>query len=237
MPQIKIVLISDTHTKTEGFTIPECDLLIHAGDPTYQGKKNESLDFLEWFNSLDQATEKIYVAGNHEVRWDRAKQSDAQLEEWLMEARAKYGRIRYLEHESIKLFGLNIFGSPYTPDFFPEYWAFNLPRGERLKATWAQIPNDTNILISHGPAKGWLDWVPEGDGSGRYPGGHVGCADLRARIFQLYDLKLFVCGHLHDQYGSLDIPMRDRDLKYFNASILDDQYEVAHQPHVITLDI
>ena len=52
-----------------------------------------------------------------------------------------------------------------------------------------QISHNSNIdiLVSHGPAKGFVD------------GGH-GC-DILARLIKRIKPKLFVCGHIHWNHG------------------------------------
>jgi hypothetical protein len=46
--------------------------------------------------------------------------------------------------------GVKIYGSPWLPSYHD--WAFNLERGgEVLKQKWEQIPNGTDVLITHGP--------------------------------------------------------------------------------------
>src|ERR1700749_233377 len=210
MSEIKIACISDTHTKHKQLKIPECDILVCAGDFTYQGKEQESTDFLRWFNQQTQAKEKVYIAGNHEVKWDYSKHWDNQLPTWLTNKLNEFSNLHYLCNSYVELFGLKIYGSPVSPDFFPEYWAFNQPRGEKIKSTWAKIPDDIDILVTHGPMLNFLDKVP---------GEHVGCADLMNRVYQLKKIKLMVVGHIHDNTEIIDIPMGDRILKYVNAAV------------------
>jgi len=47
---------------------------------------------------------------------------------------------------------LKFWGSPVQPEFFN--WAFNRERGEDICKHWDLIPDDTDILITHGPAFG-----------------------------------------------------------------------------------
>ena len=47
----KITLISDTHNKHNELILPGGDILIHAGDATVDGTKQEALDFLDWFRN------------------------------------------------------------------------------------------------------------------------------------------------------------------------------------------
>jgi hypothetical protein len=74
-----------------------------------------------------------------------------------------YKTIEYLQDEECVLYfdgpngdhpedNIRIYGSPWQPEFYN--WAFNLPRnGEALKAKWDAIPENTDILITHGSNK------------------------------------------------------------------------------------
>ena len=63
-----ITLISDTHTKHKQLNglLPGGDLIIHAGDMSSMGYKHEIQQFLKWYNDLDNYTNKIFIAGNHD---------------------------------------------------------------------------------------------------------------------------------------------------------------------------
>ena len=52
---MKITFISDTHSKHHQITkdLPGGDLLIHAGDISTMGYRNEIDNFCRWFDSLD----------------------------------------------------------------------------------------------------------------------------------------------------------------------------------------
>merc|ERR1719356_615064 len=103
----------------------------------------------------------ICIAGNHEltfhVDWYNRKGSDAkryhkmnaQSAEEIKAIIAGSKCWTYLEDSSVCLYGLKIFGSPWQPYFYN--WAFQLPRGKDLAEKWQQIPNDTDILVTHGP--------------------------------------------------------------------------------------
>ena len=51
---MRIVCISDTHLQ-HGFTVPEGDLLLHAGDATGRGTLPEIERFATWFSSFPKA--------------------------------------------------------------------------------------------------------------------------------------------------------------------------------------
>ena len=65
----RIVCISDTHNRFRELTIPEGDILIHAGDITSRGYVAELKDFNEWLITLPHE-HKVVIAGNHELSFD-----------------------------------------------------------------------------------------------------------------------------------------------------------------------
>ena len=64
---MKIILISDVHGKWNKLEIPECDILISAGDYSFTGEQHMVRDFHKWM-SKQPAKHKISVQGNHE-KW------------------------------------------------------------------------------------------------------------------------------------------------------------------------
>lgn len=74
------------------------------------------------------------------------------------------------------------------------------------------------------PVKGYLDVTMRGDGTG--------CPFLLERIAELKNLKLHVCGHIHEAYGRVVFP--DGQV-FINASVLDHNYEMRNRPVIIEL--
>jgi Icc-related predicted phosphoesterase len=224
---MRITVISDTHTK-HGLIpltdLPGGDLLIHAGDIMNSGyNKNDILDFCTWFHSLEQYDKKIFIAGNH----DRMFENHPEGVEELLNI---YLDIDYLQDEAYDLYDLDtdtstkIYGSPWQPEFYA--WAFNLPKNSlQLAAKWEAIPDNTDILITHGPAFGTLDTVV-----GR-PWDNLGCELLAERI-EVIKPKIHVCGHIHSGYG---YEFKD-DTHFFNAAVLDEQYEYTQKPMTFDWD-
>jgi len=215
----KITFISDTHGKHHEITndLPGGDILIHAGDFMTSGYyEEEALSFLEWFMSLDNYKHKIYIAGNH----DRLFEDTPNIVRELFEQ--YHPNIIYLQDSSIEVKGLKIYGSPWQPEFCD--WAFNLPRGEKLKAVWDLIPDDTDILVTHGPPHMFLDTV-----IGQFE--HLGCKDLNNRVLQVQP-KVHVFGHIHSGAGETEF----RDIKFINASVLDESYQYVNKPINIELE-
>jgi Icc-related predicted phosphoesterase len=224
---MRITVISDTHTK-HGLIpltdLPGGDLIICAGDIMNSGyNKNDILDFCTWFHSLEQYDKKIFIAGNH----DRMFENHPEGVEELLNI---YLDIDYLQDEAYDLYDLDtdtstkIYGSPWQPEFYA--WAFNLQRNSlQLAAKWEAIPDNTDILITHGPAFGTLDTV-----AGR-PWDNLGCELLAQRI-EVIKPKIHVCGHIHSGYGYV---FKD-GTHFFNAAVLDEQYEYTQKPMTFDWD-
>ena len=221
---VKIAVISDTHCQHSSIEIPPCDLLIHAGDFSYVGKMVDVMELNQWFGKLKQngiVKEIVAVAGNH----DFIAQKNPS---WTKET---FTNCIYLDGETCEVFGLKIFGSPYTPSF--GQWAFMKDRGPQIAYYWKQIPDDTEVLITHGAPYGILDEVDRGIVSGVEGGReHVGCEELIKRVNQLSNLKLHCFGHLHDNNGQF----RDSLGKLFvNAAICSEEYKPIQPVQVVEL--
>lgn len=215
---MRIVCISDTHNLHEKIVVPDGDLLIHAGDATINGTEHEIEDFIHWFSELPHKR-KVFVAGNHD---------------WLFELNNRSARlllansgIIYLQDSAVEIEGLKIYGSPWQPRFFD--WAFNLNRGPELAEKWKLIPDDTNILITHGPPNGILDVVERKTGPE-----NTGCEALRERVDAIAPngkLKIHVFGHIHCGYGT----ETHNGVKFVNASNCDEAYMPVQPPIVIDI--
>ncbi len=220
---MKITFISDTHNKHSQVTssLPGGDLLIHAGDMSSMGRRNEVQQFLEWFNGLDNYTHKIFIAGNHDWGFqDDPKMCQEQLE--------LYNKVTYLQ-DNLEVIGedyetaVKVYGSPWQPEFYN--WAFNLPRmGWELEVKWNDIPMNTDILVTHGPALGQLDTVVG-------QGVPLGCELLAERI-KVVKPKIHVCGHIHTGYGYKFVD----GTHYFNAAVLDERYIFTQKPMTVEWD-
>lgn len=215
---MKIWFISDTHTKHGFLDIPDdVDMVIFSGDMSNQKvpsmNSNECLEFLDWFKSLVHIKYKILVAGNH----------DTAIEHGLITRCDIHSSIIYLEHESVTIEGIKIFGSPYTPAFGTG-WAFNVPRGS-LSSYWADIPMDTDILVTHGPPKGILDLTQYdkrigSDGTSFF---QCGCKELLMRIKEVKP-KYHAFGHIHTETNCPNSGMmkiNNLETIFINASVSD----------------
>jgi predicted phosphodiesterase len=218
----RITFISDSHNRHEklnGF-LPGGDLLLHSGDLTSRGYTTEIENFMGWYDKIDNYDHKVFIAGNHDFGF----QNDNEKIRGLLTG---YKNIDYLQDE-LFMFGedydtmIKIWGSPWQPEF--HNWAFNLPRGERIKEKWDMIPLNTDILITHGPPFGKLDYVP-------YNNINVGCEELLLKVQEIKP-KIHVFGHIH---SGRNIVFSDGTL-YVNAAILNDRYEFRNKPITIDFD-
>lgn len=203
---MKIVCISDTHNEEMMEQVPDGDILIHAGDATRLGSLQEVAIFAQWWGFLPHK-HKIFIPGNHDFLYEGARSIADTF-------------VRSLQDELMEIEGLKIYGSPWQPEFFD--WAFNLPRGEPLRRVWSRIPDDVDILITHGPPFGILDANMSGE--------PVGCEDLLARVKEVKP-RLHIFGHIHEGYGQRTVGRTT----FINASICDEDYVASRKPFVIEL--
>jgi Icc-related predicted phosphoesterase len=131
--------------------------------------------------------------------------------------------ITYLQGELVSIEGVKFYGYPWQPVF--RWMSFNAKPGE-LRGRLKLVPDDTQVLITHGPAYQIFDWIPD-------IAEHVGCFDLAKRIEQLSQLKAHICGHIHEGYG---FGVRESDgLKFANASTCNERYKPVNPPIIIDL--
>ncbi|MGA2079632.1 MAG: metallophosphatase domain-containing protein [Holophaga sp.] len=210
---MRLVLISDTHTR-QGLDLPGGDLLVHAGDATSTGTREQVRRFLDWFAAQPHGR-KVFIAGNHDWLFQRDPKAAAELV-------AAHPGLTYLQDAGAGIDGLRFWGSPWQPEFCD--WAFNLPRrGEALRAVWRRIPPDVDVLVTHGPPHGFLDQVGSGE--------HLGCEELRLRLGAVHP-RLHVFGHIHDGYGTAF----SGPTLMVNASTCDEAYRPVNRPVVVDLD-
>jgi Icc-related predicted phosphoesterase len=211
---MKFISISDTHSKHNQIPLEwlePADCIIHAGDISSMGYDREIYNFCSWFSKLDQYKHKIFIAGNHDWGFERNPNDIALIIK-------EFPNITYLQDSSVEIEGIKIYGSPWQPEFFQ--WAFNLERGAEIQEKWDMIPTDTDILITHGPAYGYGDFVPGPRG------GYVGCQNLLDTILTKVNPKVHITGHIHCGYGESFAG----NTHFINAATLNEQYIVTNPP-------
>ena len=208
---VKIVAVSDTHGRHNSLKIPDGDIFIHAGDIAAYGTEANLQDFNDFLGRLPHP-HKIVIAGNH----DFGIESDPQG------SRRILSNCIYLQDNGCEVNGVHIYGSPWQPWFHD--WAFNLQRGEEIRAKWELIPETTQVLITHGPPYGYGDRTDQGL--------RVGCQDLLQVIERIRPL-VHIFGHIHEAYGIIS----NDHTKFINASVVNREFMLSNAPIVFDLDV
>lgn len=218
MGRLKCCHISDTHDTFQDISmlIPnDTDIVFITGDVTYQGKTAELERLKEHLKKIVAKTSHVVmIVGNHE------KGCESDPKPWLA-CMAEIG-VKLLMHEAITVEGYKIFGSPWTPYFGG--WAYNYHRITGQKK-WEDIPEDTEILLTHGPMYGILDLCDNG---------HVGCEFLLNKVNNgLPNLKYHMFGHIHESHGITQY----KQVTCINSSIMNGTYKYLNKPHFFELEI
>jgi Icc-related predicted phosphoesterase len=209
----RIVATADLHGNLP--EVPQCDVLLVAGDvcPVSDHRLDFQRRWLEdafapWLLRAPAAA-IVGIAGNH----DFVAEADPALVRGLPWT--------YLCDETALAGGLKVHGSPFTPTF--RDWAFMRDDGE-LVETWARVPDDVDVLVTHGPPFGRGDLVVDGH--------RAGSETLALRLAELERLRLHVFGHIHEGFGSRD---RVGGALVANVSYVDFHYAPVQPPVVFEL--
>ena len=243
--RLRVTAISDTHTHHNEVELKGGDILIHAGDISYFGQPEEVESFLRWFGEQDY-THKIFIAGNHDLGFEPiniGKESDAEgnftfrgmlfqkgLATRYCDLCNEYG-ITYLQDRAVEIEGYKIYGSAWTPEFCG--WAFNyeldwqrpfyrseclnVPKADEI---WSQIPDDTDILVTHGPPRDVMDRNPNNYGDNR-----LGCEFLLKHVLRAKPMY-HIFGHIHEGHGRKE----KHGIKFINAAFCGIPYEKFNRP-------
>lgn len=242
--KMRITHISDTHNKHNQLNglLPGGDLLIHSGDISSLGRQSEVERFVKWFNGIDNYANKIFIAGNHDMSFDseqllvnKLKHFDgvSDSDEFVSIGKPQWlevlltsdlnQNVFYLENSFVMLDDIKIWGSPITPTF-GYGWGFNVNRGYDINQIWNRIPNDTDIVITHGPIHSYCDRTDRG-------GLNVGCEQLYHRLNEVKP-QLHFSGHIHEAYG-----YRHTNWGYaFNGCNCDLSYLINNKPMTFDYD-
>lgn len=181
---MKIAALADLHGHFPT-DVPDCDVLVIAGDvvdfdPDNQLTLRKQLrDFRNWL--IELKTRKILpvgIAGNHDIAFEEMPDIARKMP-WI-----------YLQDSAWTYGGVRFYGSPWQP--WMGGWAFNAPETDHkeevfLSRKFAQIPDTTDVLITHTPPAGFHDTVG---------GKHMGSLALNHHIERVKP-SLAVYGHIH----------------------------------------
>lgn len=209
--QLKITLISDTHELHRSVDMPQCDLMIHAGDWTFLSRSLAQIeDFDDWLGQQHAPLGRILCPGNHEGYLERNPSLRSLTPNGIV-----------LINERCDIRGLKVFASPVVPLLGT---AFGIAKPEDRSRLYAQIPTATDVLITHGPPYGILDSVP-GEAH------HQGCPELLKAVKRVKP-KLHVFGHVHTGYGLY----QSADTLFVNAALLGAHGDIENKPIAIAIE-
>jgi Icc-related predicted phosphoesterase len=208
----RIVHLSDTHMLHRRLDVPAGDVLVHSGDFTGKGTVEDYDDVFDWLDSMPHK-HKVLVAGNH----------DSLFQQFAKMIRKRVPKsITYLEDSGTTLDGLSFWGSPWTPGY--PWMAFTYRAIERRESPWTSVPDDTDVLITHGPPHSILDR--------NYSGQRIGDVALYKRV-EVVRPKLHLFGHVHDQNGE----MSRFGTRFVNAAVGDDDEDPNLSQKIHVLDV
>jgi Icc-related predicted phosphoesterase len=205
--KMKIVATSDTHLRHKNVQIQKGDVFVHAGDNNCM-TETQLREFCTWVDSL-KFKHKIIIAGNHDTIFKEKPD--------LVRKVTEENGIIYLEDSSVTIDGVKFYGSPWTPKY-GEIYVFNAARSiteqaflgfqyPLIEEKWAMIPEDTDVLITHGPPYDIMDQ--------NINGSRCGCVELR-KVVERVIPKVHIFGHIHEGYGKVITPTT----RYFNVANL-----------------
>ncbi len=196
---MKILHISDTHGKHYLLKdLPKSDIIVHSGDMSENGKDSEVLDFLEWFCDLDYPY-KIVVAGNHDLCLD-----GEQIENLPP-------NFHYLCNSGIEIEGVKFWGIPY--------FLSNELNGDTAQLL-TKIPEKTDVLITHRPPYGILDFDDNNN---------FGCVDLLQTVKKIQP-KYHLFGHVHIGYGI----EKSQHTTFVNSSLVS-KNKIVNKPFLLEI--
>lgn len=206
-----LVILGDTHELHREVEVPAGDILIFTGDLSMFSKHMSAIeDFNDWLGELPHRW-KLVIPGNHEFFLEAAPRKRSML-----------SNAKVLIDEAIGINGLKIYGSPVTP---LGGGAFGMPSTEERVRHWTGIPDDVDVLVTHGLPRGICDLSP---------GQHepAGDPELMSRIKELASLRLHCFGYIHGGYGMLE----QDGVLFVNAALMGPMGDIEHAPVVLRMN-
>lgn len=197
---MRILHLSDTHNCHHRLRdFPEADVVVHSGDFCMVGTEQEAIDFMNWFCDLPYR-HKIFICGNHDDCLYGANIEGLD------------SNVHYLCNSGIEIEGIKFYGVPmFTEDCI----------SDRQNRNYSNIPIDTDVLITHSPAFGILDFDDNI---------HYGSEELLTRLSAL-NLRAHLFGHIHANHGITTIG----NTIFSNGAIMNTDY--THLLNPIRLEI
>jgi Icc-related predicted phosphoesterase len=206
---LKIACVSDVHGLYNCIKWPKADVLVMAGDlcPNFYSDKHRDaqrqgmwleMQFAPMLRMLGKSYKKIFIVpGNHDKVF-------AIYPKKVIQVLGNIKGVHVLVDSAVKYDGKKFYGSPWSSWFHGDHWVFNLPdisdpvdieARKKIRVIWENIPDDTDVLITHGPARGYLDKTDRGE--------LVGCPILAYEVQNRVKPALHIVGHIHEDAGMM----------------------------------
>lgn len=228
---MKIVATSDLHGVFPT-DLPKGDILTISGDiiPSLGHNINRqegwvNTVFIPWVQ--DKAENIIFCAGNHDFFFEHLMKTST--EDKFRKSLPK--NVHYLRDSDVNIGGYKFYGTPWCNVF--GNWPFMQHENELID-TYSNIPNNCDIVLSHGPAYGYGDMIEQ-----FHETEHLGSKALTNRLKEV-KCKWCLTGHIHSgshkfkklAYGDIVVENRTR---LVCVSLLDEGYEIAYKPYEIEI--
>ena len=185
---LRLVCISDTHNQIHRIPIPDGDVFIHCGDAVkFYTSARDIVVFNRFVGQLPHRY-KIFISGNHCICFDPTRPD---LTQQIL------SNMTYLQDQLIEIEGMKIYGSPWRPKRGRIYPAEAFGYDSKLirKDKWSNIPDDIDILLTHGPPYSVRDYHPLTDES-------IGCPGLLDEVVTRVRPRIHLFGHMHTCRGA-----------------------------------
>ena len=238
MSTVRLLHLSDTHglhrsLGTPGcFDLPDAEILLHTGDFTDRGDPEEVADFDAWLGELRRRGKfqhAVVILGNHE--WKQLRDYDAAKRSGMLArafagapaVRALLPSATVLEHETLSLMGLKIYGCGWCPwhsHGSPDKVDWGQAAEELAQARrrgggdgrggasggcdaaadgighdrYGEIPEGTDVLLTHCAPAGIFDQLEGSDRS-------WGSSHALRRAVERSRPRAHLFGHIHEQRG------------------------------------
>ena len=197
---MKILHLSDTHSCHHRLRdLPEADMVVHSGDFCMVGSEQEAIDFLNWFCDLPYR-HKIFISGNHDECLYGANIDGLD------------DNVHYLCNSGIEIDRLKFYGVPmFMGDCVTD----------RQNLNYDKIPIDTDVLITHSPAYGILDFDDDIN---------FGSEELLQAVTNV-NPYVHLFGHIHKQHGITTVG----PTIFSNGAIINEGFSILNYPNIIEL--
>ncbi|CAF1086976.1 unnamed protein product [Adineta ricciae] len=188
LKRLRFVCMSDTHNEIAKITIPDGDVFVHCGDAVKHRTSTRDIRVFNEFVGKLPHKYKLFVSGNHCTCFDPKRPEESQQ---------ILSHLIYLQDQLIDIEGIRIYGSPWRPKrgCFYRAEAFGYDSKRIRSDKWSKIPEDIDLLLTHGPPYSIRDYNES-------TGDALGCPALLDEIVTRVRPRIHLFGHMHSCFGA-----------------------------------